>query len=132
MHGSSIPDPKYGEHAEPGNYTRPALELGAHVAPLGLAFYRGSLFPEDYRHRLFIAEHGSWNRSDKVGYRVISVTLDGDRVVAAEPFISGWLDEDEQTSRGRPVDVIELRDGSLLVSDDHAGAIYRVTYRLPE
>jgi len=129
LRGAGLPDPEYGEHAQADEYTRPALELGAHVAPLGMVFYKGKLFPADYRNRIFIAEHGSWNRSTKSGYRVISIKLDGNRVESVEPFISGWLNEKEQTSWGRPVDVINLPDGSMLVSDDYADAIYRITYR---
>jgi glucose/arabinose dehydrogenase len=129
LHGAGLPDPEYGEHAQAEEYTRPALELGAHVAPLGMAFYTGEQFPVDYRNRLFIAEHGSWNRSTKSGYRVISVKLKGNRVESVEPFIGGWLNEKQQTSWGRPVDVINLPDGSILVSDDYADAIYRITYR---
>jgi glucose/arabinose dehydrogenase len=129
LHGAGLPDPEYGEHARMGEYTKPALELGAHVAPLGMAFYTGRQFPAEYRNRLFIAEHGSWNRSTKSGYRVISVKLNDGRVESVAPFISGWLNEKEQTSWGRPVDVISLPDGSILVSDDFADAIYRITYR---
>ena len=129
LHGAGLLDPEYGEHAKADGYTRPALELGAHVAPLGMTFYTGRQFPADYRYRMFIAEHGSWNRSRKSGYRVISVKLNGSTVQSVEPFISGWLNEKEQTSWGRPVDVINLPDGSILVSDDYADAIYRITYR---
>ena len=129
LHGAGLPDPEYGEHEQVDEYTGPALELGAHVAPLGMVFYTGKQFPADYRHNIFIAEHGSWNRSTKSGYRVISVKLNGNRVESVEPFISGWLDEKEQTIWGRPVDIINLPDGSMLVSDDYADAIYRITYR---
>ncbi len=129
LHAASTLDPEYGEHAQLDEYTRPALELGAHVAPLGMVFYTGKQFPVDYHGRIFIAEHGSWNRSTKSGYRVISVKLNGNRVESVEPFISGWLNEKEQTSWGRPVDVINLPDGSMLVSDDYADAIYRITAR---
>lgn len=129
LHGSGIADPEYGEQAQLDDYTGPALELGAHVAPLGMKFYTGKQFPADYRHRIFVAEHGSWNRSKKSGYRVISVRLNGNRIESVEPFIAGWLNENKQTSWGRPVDVINLPDGSMLVSDDYADAIYRITYR---
>jgi len=129
LHGANILDPEYGDQAELDEYTRPSLELGAHVAPLGMTFYTGEQFPASYQNRIFIAEHGSWNRSTKTGYRVISVKLQGNRVVSVEPFITGWLDKNEQTSWGRPVDVINLPDGSMLVSDDTAGAVYRISYR---
>lgn len=129
LHGIGLLDPEYGEHAQVDEYTRPALELGAHVAPLGAVFYTGKQFPAEYRNSLFIAEHGSWNRSTKSGYRVISIKLDGNRVESVGPFIIGWLDEKQQASWGRPVDVINLPDGSILVSDDYADAIYRITYK---
>ncbi|TDJ46140.1 MAG: sorbosone dehydrogenase family protein [Gammaproteobacteria bacterium] len=106
----------------------PVLELPAHVAPLGLAFYHGDMFPDAYHGQIFIAEHGSWNRSEKIGYRVSLVQLDktGQRVSSYEPFIEGWLRDDEVS--GRPVDVLVAPDGSLLVSDDKEGRIFRVTY----
>jgi len=128
LHGAGVLDPEFGEHAQTDEYTRPALELGAHVAPLGMVFYTGKQFPAEYHNSIFIAEHGSWNRSTKSGYRVISVKLNGSKLESVEPFITGWLDEHEQSSWGRPVDVINLPDGSILVSDDYADAIYRITY----
>jgi glucose/arabinose dehydrogenase len=97
------------------------------VAPDGLRFYTGKQFPEAYRNRLFVAQHGSWNRSKKSGYRIMMGTLqDGRTVSAFEPFAEGWL-ENEQ-AWGRPVDILGMPDGSLLVSDDFAGAIYRIRY----
>lgn len=129
LHGAGVLDPEYGEQAEMDAYNKPVLEMGAHVAPLGMAFYTGRQFPTDYRGRVFIAEHGSWNRSRKSGYRVIAVKLNGNRVESVEPFISGWLNDKEQSSWGRPVDIINMPDGSVLVSDDYADAVYRVTYR---
>ena len=105
------------------------LSFEAHVAALGIRFYRGRMFPEDYRHDAFVAQHGSWNRSDPIGYRVMRVRFDADgRPSGTEVFIDGWMGV---TGRawGRPVDLAELPDGSLLVSDDHAGVIYRITYR---
>ena len=128
LHGNKTLDPDYGEQAEISDYTLPAVELGAHVAPLGLAFYTGKVFPEKYHSNLIVAEHGSWNRSDKAGYRVIHVQLNGNKVVNVEPLITGWLNKEEDEAWGRPVDVLMLPDGSLLISDDYADAIYRVTY----
>jgi glucose/arabinose dehydrogenase len=125
-HGGDIADPKFGEGRDCANYTAPARELGPHVAPLGVRFYTGEMFPPEYRGQIFIAEHGSWNRSKKIGYRVMLLRLDGNEVVAYEPFAKGWL-QDEQYS-GRPVDLIVDDDGSLLVSDDYAGKIYRIRY----
>mgnify|MGYP002064722333 FL=1 len=96
------------------------------MAALGMRFYTGEMFPAAYRGHVFIAEHGSWNRSEKIGYRVTLVRLDQNRAVSYEPFAWGWL-QNEQVS-GRPVDLVVKEDGSLLVSDDFAGKIYRITY----
>ena len=124
FHGGDIADPEFGEGHTATDYTFPAQPLGPHVAPLGLEFYTASNFPDEYRGRLFIAEHGSWNRSSKIGYRVMQVTLDGDEVTSYEPFATGWL-QGEETS-GRPVDIEVMADGSMLVSDDQGGRIYRI------
>jgi len=126
-HGRDIADPEFGDRGGCAKSVPPAQELGAHVVPLGVKFHSGSGLPEVYRNRVFIAEHGSWNRSEKSGYRITTVTLDGNRVAAYEPFATGFHTGDEV--HGRPVDLLELNDGSLLVSDDHAGAIYRILYR---
>lgn len=126
-HGRDLPDPEYGKRQPAGLVmSQPALELGAHVAALGMRFYGGEMFPPEYRHRIFIAEHGSWNRSSPVGYRLVSVILEGNQVVRQEVFASGWL----QGGRawGRPVDLQAMTDGSLLVSDDKAGVVYRISY----
>ena len=125
-HGGDIPDPEFGEGRNCADYTPPAQNLGPHVAPLGVKFYTGEMFPEEYRGQIFIAEHGSWNRSKKIGYRVTLVKLDGNQAISYEPFAEGWLQR-EQAS-GRPVDLLVKDDGSLLVSDDYAGKIYRITY----
>jgi glucose/arabinose dehydrogenase len=93
-----------------------------------MRFYTGTMFPPEYRGRIFIAEHGSWNRTTPIGYRVTTVRLDGDRVAGYEPFATGWLGDRGQIA-GRPVDILVMPDGALLVSDDHAGAIYRIAYR---
>jgi glucose/arabinose dehydrogenase len=92
-----------------------------------MRFYTGGMFPPQYRGRIFIAEHGSWNRSEPIGYRVTMVTLDGDSAVAYEPFATGWLDG--ELVHGRPADVLVMPDGALLVSDDHAGMVYRIAYQ---
>jgi glucose/arabinose dehydrogenase len=125
-HAGEISDPKFGAGRDCVNYTPPAQKLGPHVAPLGVKFYTGDMFPEQYRNQVFIAEHGSWNRSKKIGYRITLVRLEGDRAVSYEPFAEGWL-QNEQVS-GRPVDLIVLEDGSMLVSDDYSGKIYRISY----
>ncbi len=112
-----------------GPYTYPKRVLDPHVAALGMKFYRGDMFPPEYKGRVLIAEHGSWNRSTPIGYRVMMVRMNGDSAESYEPFIEGWLANGKST--GRPVDLIELPDGSLLVSDDAQGYIYRVTYTRP-
>lgn len=127
VHGRDLRDPEFGQGRDPAAFVAPVQELGPHVAPLGMTFYEGDAFPEAYRHQIFIAEHGSWNRTEKIGYRVTIVRLDeAGNAVAYEPFAEGWLEGDE--AWGRPVDVKLLPDGSLLVSDDEAGAVYRIVY----
>jgi glucose/arabinose dehydrogenase len=127
-HAGTIPDPEFGRKKPCSEFAAPAERLGAHVASLGMRFYTGTQFPQTYRGQIFIAEHGSWNRSSKVGYRVTIVKLDANRKpVAYEPFAQGWLQG--QQAWGRPADVVVAPDGSLLVSDDTAGAIYRIRYR---
>jgi glucose/arabinose dehydrogenase len=124
-HEGKIADPEFGSQKSCDEFVSPVVNLGAHVAALGMKFYTGSMFPQQYRNRVFTAEHGSWNRSVKVGYRVVTVDLSVTPPDTAV-FASGWLRNGEVW--GRPVDVLVLNDGSLLVSDDHAGAVYRITY----
>ena len=126
-HGRAIADPEFGRGRPCAGFVPPVQALGAHVAALGMRFYTGKAFPERYRNAIFIAEHGSWNRSRKAGYRVSVVHLEGNRAVRYEAFVTGWM-ENEQ-AWGRPADVLAMPDGSLLISDDHAGAIYRVVYK---
>jgi len=128
-HQGDVPDPTFGKGHPCSDYAPPALKLGAHVAALGMRFYTGSMFPAGYRGAVFVAEHGSWNRTVKSGYRVMVVGIDGTKVTRYQPFISGF--EQNQSAWGRPADVQPLPDGSLLVSDDRAGVIYRVTYQAP-
>jgi glucose/arabinose dehydrogenase len=125
-HAGDIPDPKYGARRSCDEFSRPAMKMDAHVAPLGMKFYTGNMFPATYRHRVFIAEHGSWNRSVPIGYRITMAVFDGQRAPRYETFADGWLQNN--SAWGRPVDIIEMKDGSLLVSDDRAGVIYRITY----
>lgn len=125
-HAGDIADPEFGRGESCDDYEPPQQKLGAHVASLGLRFYSGDMFPEEYRGQLFIAEHGSWNRSKKVGYRISLVRLENGSAVSYEPFASGWLQGDSVS--GRPVDLLVLDDGSMLVSDDNAGKIYRISY----
>ena len=131
-HQGDVPDPEFGAQRPCSEFTAPAAKLGAHVAALGMRFYGGALFPAAYRGNIFIAEHGSWNRSRKSGYQVVRVAVDGQgRAGAAEPFLQGFLQVDgngRENVWGRPADVLPLPDGSLLVSDDLAGAIYRIRY----
>jgi len=125
VYGDNIPSPGYKGYPIKGIFTPPVAELQAHVAPLGMTFYRGKTFPKSYWGQMFVAEHGSWNRSSKVGYQVIVVKIKEGKVDSIKPFASGWLQG--QTAWGRPVDVITMPDGALLISDDQAGVIYRVT-----
>jgi glucose/arabinose dehydrogenase len=126
-HGGTIPDPEYGKKRSCQEFVPPAINLGPHVASLGMRFYTGSMFPPPYRNQIFIAEHGSWNRTTPIGYRITLVRLEGNRAVSYEVFAEGWLKDGK--AWGRPVDVQVMPDGALLVSDDRAGAIYRITYR---
>lgn len=126
-HGGDIPDPEFGRKRSCKAFTPPARKLGPHVAALGMRFYTGATFPPQYRNQIFIAEHGSWNRTTPIGYRVTLVRLVHNRAVAYEVFAEGWLQGDR--AWGRPVDIVVMPDGSLLVSDDRAGAIYRISYR---
>lgn len=126
--GSSVADPEFGVGKKASDYRAPALDLQAHVAPLGIHFYKGQQFPTSYKETLFVAEHGSWNRSKKSGYRVMMARVEKDKVENYQPFIEGWLQADD-TAWGRPVAFLPMPDGSLLLSDDFANVIYRITYR---
>jgi glucose/arabinose dehydrogenase len=125
-HGRDIIDPEFGEGRSCDEFTLPQAELGPHVAALGMRFYTGGMFPEQYQGDIFIAEHGSWNRTNKIGYRVMLVEVEDGEATSYEPFATGWLQG--ESAWGRPVDVLVMPDGSLLVSDDKKGAIYRIVY----
>jgi hypothetical protein len=125
-HAGDVADPEFGALRPCAGFVHPEAKLGAHVAALGMRFYDGTMFPADYRGSIIIAEHGSWNRSTPVGYRLMRVRLVQGRAAAPEVFVDGWLQG--RTAWGRPVDVQVMPDGSLLVSDDRAGAIYRISY----
>lgn len=127
-HGGDISDPEFGGKYSCTDFVKPAQNLGPHTAPLGLKFYTGNMFPEEYHGDIFIAEHGSWNRSKKIGYRITRVKIENNKSVGYEPFIYGWLNEEEQEAWGRPVDILILKDGSMLISDDMANVVYRVSY----
>ena len=127
-HASDVIDPEFGNINSGYDFVDPILELGAHVAPTGVSFYDGDMFPEKMRNNLFIALHGSWNRTEKVGYKLIRVEIDAEgNVLSSSNFVSGWL-RDEKVS-GRPSAPIMKSDGSLLLSDDKANVIYRITYK---
>jgi glucose/arabinose dehydrogenase len=128
-HGGDLADPELGAGRNCGEFQAPAQKLGPHVAALGMRFYTGAMFPAEYRNQIFIAEHGSWNRARKIGYRIALVRVKHGRAVAYESFASGWLQG--ESPWGRPSDLLTLPDGSLLVADDQAGAIYRISYRKP-
>ena len=126
-HQGDFLDPEFGKGRSCEEFDKPVYNLGAHVAALGMRFYNGKQFPADYKGNIFIAEHGSWNKTQRVGYQVVRVVLDSkNKVVKSEPFVTGWLEGDKFW--GRPVDVQMLKDGSMLVSDDETGAIFRVSY----
>ncbi|TWG79304.1 glucose/arabinose dehydrogenase [Cupriavidus gilardii J11] len=126
-HAGNLSDPEFGRGRPCSGFTAPVARLGPHVAALGMRFYTGKQFPAEYRNNIFIAEHGSWNRSERIGYRITRVVLDDDgRAVKQEVFAEGWLRDGSPW--GRPADVEVAPDGSLLVSDDLAGAIYRIRY----
>ena len=128
-HGDDIGDPEFGGKHPCSDFVPPAKNLGPHVAPLGLKFYNGNMFPNEYKGDIFIAEHGSWNRSKKIGYRITRVKIKENKAISYEPFIYGWLNDEEQEAWGRPVDILILDDGSMLISDDKADLIYRVSYK---
>jgi glucose/arabinose dehydrogenase len=126
-HQGDVPDPEFGSPAVCEDYTRPAVKMGPHVAALGLDFYTGDMFPATYRNELFIAQHGSWNRSTPLGYRIVLAHVSDQGTAAGQLiFAEGWLQNGQ--AWGRPSDVLTLPDGSLLVSDDLQGNIYRITY----
>ncbi|PWU17088.1 MAG: sorbosone dehydrogenase [Candidatus Rokuibacteriota bacterium] len=125
-HGDGIRDPEYNGGHSCSEFTAPARLLGPHVAAIGMRFYTGRMFPDKYRGGIFIAEHGSWNRSTPIGYRVSFVKVDNGRATSYETFAAGWLKG--SGASGRPADVLVMPDGALLVSDDKAGRIYRISY----
>ena len=133
-HGGDVADPEFGKRPC-SEFEAPAQKLGPHVAAIGMRFYTGRMFPQEYRNQIFIAEHGSWNRSQPLGYRVMLVKLDGNKAVSYTPFAEGWLLSGKRgrggvgDNWGRPADVLVMPDGALLVSDDARGMIYRISYK---
>jgi glucose/arabinose dehydrogenase len=128
-HSGRIIDPDFGSQGSCEGIEQPQVEMQAHSAPLGLEFYSGDQFPAEYQGDLFVAFHGSWNRSQPVGYKVVRIPMDGEVIGLVEDFAVGWLNN--EASWGRPVDIVTAPDGSLLISDDAGGKIYRVYYRGP-
>ena len=127
-HGGEFADPEFGGKYSCSDFVKPAWKFKAHTAPLGLKFYTGSMFPSEYQGDLIVAQHGSWNRSKKVGYKLMRVKIKDNKAISSEVFVEGWMDDATQKVTGRPVDVLVLDDGSMLVSDDYAGKVYRITY----
>jgi glucose/arabinose dehydrogenase len=130
-HQGDFLDPDFGKGRSCKEFDPPVAKLGPHIAPLGMRFYNGTMFPAEYRNNIFIAMHGSWNKTSKIGYNVTRVSVDDKgRVTKMEPFLEGFLTDAKADPPmwGRPVDVLVLRDGSMLVSDDYNGIIYRVSY----
>jgi glucose/arabinose dehydrogenase len=130
-HQGDILDPEFGKNRSCSEFAKPALKLGAHIAPLGMRFYTGKMFPAEYQNNIFIAMHGSWNRTTKQGYNVMRVTLDENGKAKMQPFLTGFLTDEKADPPmwGRPVDLLVMRDGSLLFSDDYNGILYRVSYK---
>jgi glucose/arabinose dehydrogenase len=125
--GGDIPDPQFGWGRSCNEFTRPIAQLGPHSAPLGMRFYTGKMFPKEYRNAIFVVRHGSWNKSKKIGGDVLVARLNPDGTVKSiAPFITGFLQDNNYV--GRPVDIEWLKDGSMLLSDDYNGALYRITY----
>jgi len=123
----NIPDPTFGWGKSCDDYTKPALLLGPHAAPLGMRFYTGKMFPAKYHDAIFLARHGPWNRSKKWAADVVAIFIDAKGRARMEPFLTGLVENNQYL--GRPADVMVMKDGSLLVSDDHNGAIYRISYK---
>ncbi len=127
-HGGDVLDPEYGKDKSCLDYQPPAWRFKAHMAPLGMRFYTGSQFPKRFENQLFVAQHGSWNRSRPHGYRMVLLKFKQDQVISEQVFIDGWL-TDQGEVLGRPTDILQMPDGSLLIADDTLGVIYRVSYQ---
>ncbi len=130
-HGGDIKDPEFGDKYPCSDFVKPAQKLGPHVAPLGLKFCTSDSFPAAYKNRIFIAEHGSWNRSadaGHTGHKITMVTEENGVGVAYEDFATGFLNKETNKAWSRPVDILFMEDGSMLVSDDLSGTIFRISY----
>lgn len=131
-HQGDIPDPEFGKKYPQNKFKEPMYKFEPHSAPLGLRFYQGNMFPAKYKNNILVAQHGSWNRSPEaghIGYQLRYVQVGNDKVVKSEIFADGWLNKETNQAWGRPVDVLEMPDGSVLVSDDTNNCIYRITYK---
>lgn len=131
-HQGDIPDPDLVGDRERSEFKEPMYKFEPHSAPLGLRFYQGDMFPQKYQGQLLVAQHGSWNRSPEaghIGYQLRFVEIENGEVVSSEIFADGWLDTEENKGWGKPVDIMEMPDGSILVSDDVAHCIYRISYK---
>jgi glucose/arabinose dehydrogenase len=138
-HQGDLADPQFGAQRACSTTEPPVQKLGAHVAAIGMTFYTGSMFPASYKNAVFIAQHGSWNRSKPSGYRVMVAHTDGRRVTSYESFLDGFLPgprdslpggwESQRVALGRPSDVLQLPDGSILISDDKSSRLLRVSYK---
>jgi len=129
-HQGDTPDPEYGKSRSCKEFAKPALKLGTHIAPLGVKFYTGKMFPAEYQNNMLIAMHGSWNRTVKQGYNIMRVTVDDKGQAKMQPFITGFMTDEKADPPmwGRPVDLLVMKDGSVLFSDDYNGLLYRVSY----
>ena len=129
-HQGDVPDPIFGKNRSCSEFTPPALNLGAHMAPVGMKFYTGNMFPAEYKNSMLIAQKGSWNREIKQGYNLIRVSLDESGKPTRHTFLEGFLENDraDPPMWGRPTDVLQMKDGSILLSDDYNGVVYRISY----
>src|SRR5690606_22036050 len=127
-HEGTVKDPEFGDQRPCSDFTPPVQKLGAHVAALGMRFYTGEMFPQEYRKQIFIAEHGSWNRTKKAGYRVMLGGGNGDMAVRCERFAGGWREEGSQEAWGGAADVLVMPGGALLASGGAADVVYRISY----
>jgi hypothetical protein len=127
-HQGDLPDPEFGKDRKCSEFTKPFLKAGPHVAGNGVRFYTGNMFPAEYKNRMFLAQRGSWNRTKQTGYRVMTLTTTKGQPPKYEVFAEGFLQQDGKPW-GRPNYIEWMPDGSMLLSDDHAGAIYRITYQ---
>lgn len=127
VHAGTVMDPEFGKGRSKDDFEPPARNLTPHGAALGIKFYTADMFPSEYKNQAFIAEHGSWNRTEPIGYRVMVAKMNGNTVSSYEPFAEGWLKNGK--AWGRPVDVLQMPDGALLVSDDYANLVYRISHQ---